>query len=219
MTARRRVVDLLLRIYPREWRREYGAELAELLVTSRIDVRAVVDVLWHGFRQRVRSDPAVLLGIAAMLGSLALLIANLVSPRPFGGWTTVLEPSAMTVPGVRVSAVVGDVFSILFVACGWWTYRRRRGTPSQAGWAAAAACLLAGVPVMLLGALLLLGVVDVSVVGPGHAAGGIHARLAFTYYSAGDHSVSPLAVMLFPLSRMPIAWLWGSLGGCIGRWT
>ena len=125
----------------------------------------------------------------------------------------------MTFPSVRVSAVVGDVFSVLFFGCGWLTYRHCGGAPSQAGWAAATICILAGIPVVLLGALLLLGVIDLSVVGPGHFAAGIQNQLAFTYYSADGRSLSPLMVMLFPLSRVPIAWLWGGFGGYVGRWT
>jgi hypothetical protein len=142
-----------------------------------------------------------------------------VAPQPYGGWTTVLEPSSMTFPTVRVSAMVGDVVAALFFCCGYWTYRRRGGTPSESGWAAATICLLAGIPVMVAGALLLLGAIDLSVVGPGESAAAIRDGLAFTYYSADGHSPSPLSVILFPLSRVPIAWLWGSLGGHCARWT
>ena len=154
----------------------------------------------------------------AMLGSFGLVVANVLAPQPYGGWTTVLEPSSMIFPTVRVSAVVGVVFSILFFCCGCWTYRRRGGTPSQAGRAAATLCLFAGIPVMVVGALMLLGVIGLSVVGPGGSAFAQNG-LSFTYYSANGHSPSPLSVILFPLSRVPIAWLWGSLGGHVARWT
>jgi hypothetical protein len=220
MTVRRRVIEMLLGTYPAAWRREYGAELVDLLASHPLGVRVVVDVLWNGFQQRVRAPESALpLGLPVMLGSLGLLILNVVAPQPYGGWTTVLEPSSMAFPSVRVSAVVGEVFSVLFLYCGWWTYRRRGGTPSQAGRTAATVCVLAGIPVVVIGALLLLGAIDLSVVGPGHSAADIQNRLTFTYYSADGHSVSPLMVMLFPLSRVPIAWLWGSLGGYAARWT
>jgi hypothetical protein len=220
MNLKRRFIEALLRSYPAEWRREYGAELVDLLATQMLGVRVVADVLWSGFQQRMRSlEPAMLLGFAAMLASLGLLVANVVAPQPYGGWTTVLEPSSMTFPTVRVSAVVGEVFSVLFFCCGCWTYRRRRGTPSQAGWAAATLCLFAGIPVVVAGALLLLGVLDLAVVGPGESAASIQNGLAFTYYSADGHFPSPLSVILFPLSRVPIAWLWGTFGGHVARWT
>lgn len=217
MTLKRYVIELLLRSYPAEWRREYGAELADLLAGHALGARAVADLLWSGFRQRMRSQPAVLLGLAASLTSLALVTANVISPQPFGGWTTVLEPSSMTYPTVRVDGIVAEMFSALFLGCGWWTYRRRGGTVSQAGWSAATVCVFAGIPVFVIGVLLLLGVIDLSVVGPADSVAGIHNRLAFTYYSAGGHVPSPVSVMLFPLSRVPIAWLWGSLGGYAAR--
>lgn len=219
MNLRRRFVEVLLRSYPAEWRREYGAELVDLLATHTLGVRVVVDVLWSGFQQRMRAlGPIAVLGLGAMLGSLGLVVANVVVPQPYGGWTTVLEPSSMTFPAVRVSAVVGEVFSALFLCCGYWTYRRRGGTLPQAGWAAATLCLLAGIPVMVVGALLLSGVIDLSVVGPGEFAAAARSGLAFTYYSADGHFPSPLSVILFPLSRMPIAWLWGTFGGQVARW-
>jgi hypothetical protein len=220
MSIKRRFIAVLLRSYPAAWRQEYGAELADLLATQTLGVRVAGDVLWSGFRQRLGSpEPAMLLGCAAMLATLGLLVANVVAPQPYGGWTTVLEPSSMTFPSVRVSAMVGDVAAALFFCCGYWTYRRRGGTPSQSGWAAATLCLLAGIPVVVAGVLLLLGVMDLSVAGPGQSAAAIRDGLAFTYYSAGGHSPSPLSVILFPLSRVPIAWLWGSLGGYCARWT
>lgn len=219
MSFKHRLIETLLRSYPADWRREYGAELVDLLATHTLGVRVVVDVLWSGLRQRMRSlEPSTLLGFAAMLASLGLLVANVVAPQPYGGWTTVLEPSSMTFPTVRVTAVVGEVFSVLFFCCGCLTYRRRGGRPSQAGRAAATLCLFAGIPVMVVGALLLLGVIGLSVVGPGGSAVTQHG-LSFTYYSANGHSPSPLNVILFPLSRVPIAWLWGSLGGHVARWT
>jgi len=219
MNFKRRLIESILRSYPVEWRREYGAELADLLATHTLGIRVVADVLWSGVQQRMRSrEPATLLGCVAMFASFALLLANVVAPQPYGGWTTVLEPSSMTFPTVRVSAGVGEVFSVLFVCCGYWTCRHRGGTQSQAGRAAATVCLLAGIPVMVVGALMLLGVIGLSVVGPGGSAFALNG-VSFTYYSANGHSPSPLSVILFPLSRVPIAWLWGLLGGHVARWT
>jgi hypothetical protein len=218
MNFRRRFIEVLLRSYPAEWRREYGAELADLLTTHTLGTHVVVDVLWSGFHQRMDSrEPVMLLGLTAMLAALGLLAANIVAPQPYGGWTTVLEPSSITFPTVRVSAFVGELFSILFFCCGCWTHRRRGGTPSQAGRAAATVCLFAGIPVMVVGALMLLGAIGLSVVAPGGTAAAQNG-LSFTYYSANGHSPSPLSVILFPLSRVPIAWLWGSLGGHVARW-
>ena len=105
MNHKHRIIAVLLRSYPAEWRREYGAELADLLATQALGVGVVVDVLWSGFQQRMRSlEPAMPLAFTAMLGSFGLVVANVLAPQPYGGWTTVLEPSSMTFPTVRVSA-------------------------------------------------------------------------------------------------------------------
>jgi hypothetical protein len=219
MNIRRRFIEMLVRLYPPAWRREYGSELVELLATHSLSSRVVVDVLWSASRERIRSsEPAMWLGLPALFAALGVLIANVVAPQPYGGWTTILEPSAMTFPSVRVRAVISDVFCVLLFCCGWWTYRRGSAL-SQTGWAAARLCLVAGVPIIVVGALLQLGLIDLSVVRPGVAAAGIQRGLAFSYYSADDRSLSPVMVMLFPLSRLPIAWLWGSLGGYAARAT
>lgn len=58
------VVAALLRLYPRAWRNEYGAELADMLLASPLSARTIGDVLWNGLRHRARAtEPWVYLGL------------------------------------------------------------------------------------------------------------------------------------------------------------
>jgi hypothetical protein len=75
-----------------------------------------------------------------------------------------------------------------------------------------------GLPVMLLGVLLLTGVVDLRVISPSAAstvptvAG--HAW-TFTYCSPQGHLPSALSVVTAPLLRLPLAFVYGWWGGLV----
>jgi len=63
--------------------------------------------------------------------------------------------------------------------------------------------LIAGIPVMLGGALMALGLLDVVT----HPSYGAKAYVPF-----------PLAMIVAPLFRLPESWIWGAIGGQLGRW-
>jgi hypothetical protein len=48
------MIPMLLRAYPRAWRAEYGEELASVLAARPLSVWIVANVLWNGFRERLR---------------------------------------------------------------------------------------------------------------------------------------------------------------------
>jgi hypothetical protein len=64
--------------------------------------------------------------------------------------------------------------------------------------------LIAGIPVMVGGLLLALGMLDVRFLGPS--------------YGAPGHAPIPLAMMVAPLFHVPESWIWGAIGGQLGRW-
>ena len=73
MNAKSWFVAVLVRLYPAPWRREYGAELKDLLRTRPLGARAMADVAWHGIRERLRSiNLATGFGLAAMLAVAAM---------------------------------------------------------------------------------------------------------------------------------------------------
>ncbi len=44
MTIKNRIIESLLHIYPRSWRKEYGPELTELLVSAPLTMRGAGDM-------------------------------------------------------------------------------------------------------------------------------------------------------------------------------
>jgi hypothetical protein len=199
MSVKPRIVAALVRLYPASWRREYGAELNDLLMARPLSAWVVGDVLWSGLRQRVRTaEPSTLVGLAMMLAILAALVRNIAGAPPGGRLTPLLEDSSMTLPTVVVKPLMTEFYVLLLVGCGCWTQLRHRGTASQSGKAAAKVTLIAGAPIILAGLLMSAGMLDVRVLGSGFAP-------------------TPLGVLFAPLSRLPESWIWGAVGAQLGR--
>ena len=169
MNINQRLVGALLRVYPFEWRREYGSELRELLLSRPLSAGICADVLWNGVRQRVRSlDPSTVLGLGMMLAVLAGLAWNIIAPRPYGeGWTGLLVPSSKTLPTIDVRPLNSELYLLFLLGTGCWLQLRRGGRPSRSGLAAMRICFIASIPIMVAGLLMLFGVMEVTVAGPG----------------------------------------------------
>jgi hypothetical protein len=220
MTLKPRIVAALVRVYPAEWRDEYGPELTDMLLADRLDARTIGDVLWNGARQRIRTAaPSTIFGVAVMLAILAALVSNIVAPALDGrGLTDVLRPSSKTWPTVMVRPFESELYVLILVCCGCWTHLRHRGTLLQSGVAAMRLGFIAGIPVMLAGILMLFGILDVVVLEPGQARTMFHGHgLTYTYYAANHLRLNPFGVFVSPLFRLPESWLWGLLGGLLGR--
>ena len=197
MTRRRRLAEALLRIYPDAWRREYGEELFDILISRPLTWRVAADVLGAGLRQHIRAaEPATVLGVATVvviLSQLALTAAGYRTPA-----TAMLRPTDMTFPTVAASFMVSLLYTYLLIACGWWTARRHPGySAKRCGVATMGMSLIGGVPVLLAGVLL--------------AADGITA----TQVGFGEFQPLPLAVIVAPLARLPEAWLYGMMGAWV----
>jgi len=203
MSVKPRIVAALVRLYPASWRREYGAELNDLLMARPLSARVVGDVLWSGLRQRVRTaEPSTLVGLAMLLLMLSAVVWSIAGAPPGGRLTPLLEDSSMTLPTVVVKPLMTELYVLLLVGCGCWTQLRHRGMASQSGWAAAKVTWLAGVPVMLAGVLMWAGVLDAAALGPADAP---------------THPATPLSVLAAPLFRLPESWIWGAVGAQLGR--
>ena len=120
MSIKHRLVTVLLGIYPARWRREYGGELKDLLLTGPLGLGTIGDVVWSGVCQRLRSlEPATVFGLVAMAAILMTLSWNIVAPQPYEtGWTTLLEPSDMTFPTIRIRPLVSELYALFLMACG-----------------------------------------------------------------------------------------------------
>jgi hypothetical protein len=186
MNTRHRLIAAFLRVYPVSWRQEYGAELEDVLLARPLTAGIVVNVLWNGLRQRVRAtEPATILGIVMMAivtGQFAF------SSDP------VLLSSEITWPPLVVSVLnpSTELYALLLMACGGWTNLKYGGRIGRSAWAAIKLTFIAGIPVMLAGALMLARVEEAS------------PRVA-------------VATLVAPLVALPYSGLWGAVGGSIGR--
>ena len=226
------IVKSLLRIYPAQWRGEYGPELSAILLARPLTAGIVCDILQNGMRQRLRTaEPSTLVGFAMLLVVLYGLVWNIAAPAPYSNESIVLLQHLLG----------SNLYIFLLIGCGLWTHLRHSGKMDQSGLAALKISFLAGIPVMLAGALMLFGLLGVVVVGPGDIPTTFHEHgFAYTYYSAQHycwirvsepatqqlaHGVqsatcppAPLGVLVAPLFTLPASWLWGALGGLLGRW-
>ena len=215
-----RIVALLVRLYPAAWRREYGSELADVLSHRSVSVRVVCDVARNALGQRWRdAEPAVHLGFVVMAIVSTGVAWNIMLPVSAGrGLAAVLQDSSKTLPTVIVTPLASELYVLLLVACGCWTQLRLRRSISECGAAAIRLGAVAGIPVMLVGLLMLADIVHLRVVGPDAAPATVSGLgLTFTYYTSSAHAPSALAVLTAPLFRLPESWLWGMVGGRLGR--
>jgi hypothetical protein len=203
MRARHRIVTALLALYPAAWRNEYAAELEDILVARPLTSRVVADVVWSALRQRGRAaEPSTVIGLASML---VVLTGFVLTPTSYGrSWTALLRPSSKTLPTVTVTFLASEFYVVLLIGCGCWTNLRHGGTLNRSGVAAMKMSLIAGLPVMVGGLLMALGLLD--------------ARFLGASLGAPRHAPIPLAMMVAPLFRVPESWIWGAIGGQVGRW-
>lgn len=200
MIARHAVASVLLRVYPYPWRMEYGAELTDLLAARPLTTLVIANVIWSGLRQRVRAaEPSMLLGLASML---VILGGYVLTPSRYDEtWTALVRPASTTLPTFSVTFMASEVYALLLLGCGYWTHLRFGATSNQSGVAGMRMSLISGIPVMVGGFLLAVGVVDV------------------TFSGAAPHvAPRPVAMMSSTLFRLPEAWFWGALGGQLSRW-
>lgn len=79
-------------------------------------------------------------------------------------------------------------------------------------------CFLAGLPIMTAGVLMRLGVMHAIVLGPGDVPTAFREHgFALSYYSELGQPPGSLAVVLAPLARLGESWVWGAVGGSLGR--
>ena len=183
------LVAVLVLLYPAAWRSEYGAELTDILLARPLGPRVIADVLWNGLWLRARAaEPSTILGLVSIL---IVLAGFALGGGTFGRTWKIL-------PAARVSFLFGGLFALLHFICGFWTYLRH-GKLSLSGWASMRTSLITGIPIVIAALLMLLGLVEV--------------RLPDTTHIPP----SPVAMLIAPLVRLPDAWLWGALGGLLGK--
>jgi hypothetical protein len=68
--------ELLIRVYPRPWRNEFGPELAGILANRRLTPAVIADVLASAARQHLRHDPWKICALGLALWTSVLLIIS-----------------------------------------------------------------------------------------------------------------------------------------------
>jgi hypothetical protein len=191
------IITTLVRLYPVTWRREYGAELSDMLAARPLNAAIIGDVLWTGLRERIRvAKPATLVGLAMMLVVLSGFVWNM---RAGGlGWAALLHPSGMTLPTVIVKPFLSAFYLLVISALGCWVNMRPGARWYHSGRAAVKVSFFAGIPVILAGVSMMFGLLSAPTIGPQH------------------YVLTPLEVICAPLFALPTAWIWGTIGGLLG---
>lgn len=189
MNTKDRIVRGLLRLYPADWRREYGAELTDVLQSSPLNARVVTNVLLAAAKQRARTAPPwAILGTAAL--AYMIVIVD-VTGSLLGGPNVIalVVPSGITFPTFRVARMATDLFALALIICGGWTELRNPGPLSRAGMAGLKMSLMAGLPVVIAGLM--------------------------SFASVRSAHPSALEVTTAPLLMLPMHFVYGFLGGAI----
>jgi hypothetical protein len=187
MTMKPWLVATLVRLFPARWRAEYGSELEQLLLTRPLTAHTILDVSCSGLRQRIRSaDLVTWFGLGAMLVVIAAM----------SNGYTVLEPSHMTFPAVSVRPLHSDLYVVFLIASGCALQLHARTRLWRTGVAAMKISVIASVPIIVAGVLLVTGIAQ-----PGPNA----------YSPAGWQ------VAVAPISALGGSWIWGAVGGALGR--
>jgi hypothetical protein len=200
MTIKARAVRLLLRLYPRPWREEYGPELEALLLARPLDMRVVADVAANGVRASLRNpDPAAACAVVTVAAMTLSAVKGGPDQHVLEGMTRLLSDSGKLLPTTVIAPLYGNAYGLLMVACGCWAAVRDRRSVWGGGRAAALATVAAGIPFIAAGMLMGAGV--------WHSAAALPSRATW------------VAIVLTPFFAAAQALVWGMVGAWIARRT
>ena len=206
------LVSWLLRVYPKSWRAEYGAELGEMLRARPLTARVCSDIVRSAVWQRVRATQApTWVGVGLMFAVIGAIASNIVA-SPQYQQSVLPEHIELLQKPLR-----SEFYVLVLFGLGLWSAVTSTRSPGRA---AMRASLIASIPIALIGLLMLTGVLDYTEVVPGQIATTFHDRgILYTFYKGIQQipGPAPLALLLSPLLRLPGAWLWGTIGGSLGR--
>ena len=217
------LVSALMRLYPKAWRREYGAEMADMLQARPLTVRVCRDVVRSAMWQRMRAIGApTWVGIGLMVVMIAAIAANIIAPQPYV-WSPGQSPSERPALLERIEFLQRPLHSAFYVlvlaGIGFWTAWRSNRSP---GWAAIRVSTIASLPFVLTGLLMLAGVLDFIELFPGQTPTTFQERGILYIFYKGSQQIpgpAPVVLLLSPLLRLPGAWLWGVVGGGVANWV
>jgi hypothetical protein len=210
------LVSWLLRLYPKAWRKEYGAELGDMLRARPLTARVCSDVVRSALWQRARAIHAPSwVGLGLMLVTTSAIAWNIVDAPAYGFfWDRPTIPERIE---LLQRPLDSELYVLVLAGIGFWTAMRRTGS---SGWAAIQVSTIASIPLLVVGVLMLFGVLDFVELHPGQMPTTFQERgIVYTFYHVRQEVPvpAPIVLLLSPLLRVPGAWLWGVIGGWLGR--
>jgi hypothetical protein len=207
-----RLIAWLMRLYPKAWRNEYGAELTAMLQARPLTANVCGDVVRSAVWQRVRAiDTPTWVGVGLMAVTIGAIASNIVAPPPYVR-SALPERIELLQKPLRSEFYVLVLFGI-----GFWTAMRGSQWPGRAAMRVA---IIASIPLALIGLLMMTGLLDYTELAPGQTPAGLDERgVVYTFYKGMEQILgpAPLTLLLSPLLRLPGAWLWGTIGGSLGH--
>ena len=206
------VVAWMLRLYPKAWRAEYGDELSSMLLARPLSVAIVFDIARSAIWQRLRVVlPATWVGIGLMLVTIWAIVSTTMAPPPYVRSALSERIELLQKP------LQSEFYVIVLFAIGFWTAVAGKQSPARAAMRAA---VVASIPLALIGLLMLTGLLAYAELVPGQKIAMLNARAILYPFYKGIQQIpapAPLTLLLSPLLRLPGAWLWGTIGGSLGR--
>jgi hypothetical protein len=206
-----KLIALLMRLYPKAWRSEYGAELAEMLRARSLTAGVSGDVIRSALWQRMRAVQApTWVGLGLMLAMTGAIAANIVDPPPYvwaPGQSVAEQPALADQVKLVQRPMRSEVFVLVMFGIGFWTALRGKPRPGRA---AIRVWLIASIPVAAIGLLMMTGVLSYVEILPGQSPVPFDTRgVVYVVYKAplGIPASAPLAFLLSPLLRLPGACL------------
>jgi hypothetical protein len=214
-----RIIAALVRLYPKAWVKEYGPELADMLLTRPLTGRVLSDVVWNALWQRVRAtDLATRAGFAMLLVTLAAVVWNVAAPAPYEQQANATVPALSESVQILQQPLNSELYVLMLVAFSAWITVRRGGTLAYAGKATMKASFMAGIPLLVLGVMILMGVLNITLLGPGDIPTTFAEHgFTLTYYTTRNDLPAPYVLLFSPLFRLPGSFFWGVVGGLLGR--
>jgi len=195
------IIHLLLSIYPRAWRSEYGGELAAILAGRPLTLSIIADVVLCGVWQRFRYAKVWLVGGTAL--ALWLIIGtaiNSVSPLSRSAYNGFFEMNWMAE-----------------LAIGYICVSRYSRGPAAAALTAAKASLIGIIPELLLAALWATNVIHPAILdmnGSPH----IHGHGITDLCQRTEGTASPVTLFIgVPITTVIPAFLFGFTGAAVAR--
>jgi hypothetical protein len=216
-----RLISSLLRVYPKAWRAEYGAEFSEMLRARPLTAAIVFDVARSAMWQRFRAVQApTWVGLGLMLAMSGAIAANIVDPPPYvwaPGQSISDQPELADQVKLVQRPMRSELFVLVMAGIGFWSAWRGKPQPARV---AIRVWLIASIPSAVIGVLMVTGFLGYIELLPGQTPLPFDERgLVYVVYKAplGIPAPAPVAFLLSPLLRLPGACLWTIVGSSLGR--